>query len=172
MGFESRASVVNAKDIATKEYVDNAIAHSDLPAGYRLDAAINATTMGSYTLPVASTLILYPFKVNNRFRASDVYTVVTTASATGSYRLGLYDSNFNKLPENLIWISTPQSTVTATSVINSSLEFITGPATYQTRNINTMVLDVETYWLGFLTVANGGIIRGIGTGALTFFRVT
>lgn len=166
MGIELRASVVNPNDIATKQYVDTAIDSYPLPAGYRLDASVNAGAPSSFVIPAASTILFHPFKVTDSFRASEVYMVVTTSNANARCVLALYDSNTNGTPKDLIWFTNTLSIPSVASVIVTTALFKTAPSTYQLRNINSMVFEAKTYWLGFQTLVTGGTIRGIGTGSL------
>jgi hypothetical protein len=137
-------------------------------ANLRFDQAINASPSSTYTL-VANTMSYFPLSLKDVFlRVNDAIVSVSTANATGTFQVGLYDSNIDGTPRNLIWQSIVLNTIVAGAASFSTASFLTAPSTFETRNLNTYLFDgrKNNYWIGFLSLTAAGVVRAVPTAGL------
>jgi hypothetical protein len=142
---------------------------NNISSGYIIDQSLTATAGSTYTIGAASTILFFPFSINNKnMRAASVNSVVSTANAAGRYRVAIYDSNLNSnTPKDLIWFSDEFTTIGAVNTSYTTASFKTAPGTYEVRNLNTMLFEsTKQYWIAFLNIATGGVVRGVNNTAL------
>lgn len=139
------------------------------PLGYRLDNALNATAPGTYSNATLSNLVLYPFPLSRKLRLSTLEVSVTTAAASGSCIVGIYDSNLDGTPKDLLMYSSSLSFSSVGTRTQLTGFIRTQPNTYVLGNLNTLILDPFSafYWMGYFTDGAGGVIRGVPLGSLT-----
>jgi hypothetical protein len=139
-----------------------------LPAGLRFDQAVNGTASSTYTL-VNATMSYFPLALEEvLLRIDNVIVAVATANATGTFQVGLYDSNIDATPRNLIFYSNTLNTIATGAALFSTANFLVSPSVYQTRELSTYLLDCRTYryWLGFLSLSAAGAVRSVAVGGL------
>lgn len=161
MGIELRASVVNPKDIATKEYVDNSIAgviSYDTPVGIYIDNSINATAPTTLSIGPGNfgnnATVLFPYLFTRQARIRGYRCIVTTSGAGSTFGFRLYRSNN-------IGLFT-EGTEIYTQPFNSLSLASTGIIDNLFTGNQTFLIDRgEILWVAFTSPTASGALRAL-----------